>query len=186
MDATQNRVVGDAPVDRPPVDEVGSSAGSFRLHEVLQDEIQKRQQADDALRLAEHRYQSIFEHALEGIFQTSGEGQYIAANPALMKMYGYESFEELAAAVNNIATKLYVDPARRAEFVRLMRENGQVLHFESEVRRRDGDDDLDFGKRPVDPRRRGQLSLLRGHGGRHHRAEAGARKAGADAAAAGE
>ncbi len=112
--------------------------GSIGLHLVLQDEIQKRRQADEALRLAEHRYRSIFEHALEGIFQTSEDGRYIAANPALMKMYGYESFEELAAAVDNIATKLYVDPQRRAEFVRIMREKGQVLHFESEVRRRDG------------------------------------------------
>src|ERR1700677_199563 len=115
-------------ISRPPV----------RLHRVLRNEIQKRQDADEALRLAEHKYKSIFEHALEGIFQTSREGNYIAANPALVKMYGYHSFEELANNINNIATQLYVDPFRRAEFIRLMQENGQVLHFESEVRRRDG------------------------------------------------
>ncbi len=109
-----------------------------RLQRVLQNEIQKRQSADLALRRSEHRYQSIFEHALEGIFQTSRDGAYIAANPALVKMYGYQSFEELAANINNIATQLYVDPNRRAEFVRLMQEHGQVLHFESEIRRRDG------------------------------------------------
>ena len=109
-----------------------------RLHRVLQHEIQKRQSADQALRRSEHRYQSIFEHALEGIFQTSREGKYIAANPALVTMYGYASFEELEASVNNIGTQIYVDPNRRAEFVRLMQEHGQVLHFESEVRRRDG------------------------------------------------
>jgi len=122
---------------RPPT-EGESRAVEIQLHRVLQDEIQKRQQADQALRLAEHRYQSIFEHALEGIFQTSAEGKYIAANPALIKMYGYESFDELADKVNNIATQLYVDPNRRAEFIRLMKEYGQVLHFESEIRRRDG------------------------------------------------
>ncbi len=116
--------------DSPPV--------SIRLHRVLQHEIQKRQQADQALRLAEHRYQSIFEHVLEGIFQTSEEGKYIAANPALVKMYGYASFDELANNINNIATQLYVDPERRAEFIRIMQEHGQVLHFESEIRRRDG------------------------------------------------
>jgi sigma-B regulation protein RsbU (phosphoserine phosphatase) len=114
------------------------SPGPIRLHRALQDEIEKRQLADEALRAAEHKYQSIFEHALEGIFQTSADGKYIAANPALMKMYGYGSFEELGQNVNNIATKLYVDPNRRAEFIRLMQEKGQVLHFESEVRRRDG------------------------------------------------
>jgi len=118
--------------------EAGSSPVPIRLHRVLQNEIQKRQQADQALRLAEHRYQSIFEHALEGIFQTSEEGKYIAANPALVKMYGYGSFDELAHNINNIATQLYVDPHRRAEFIRLIEEQGQVLHFESEIRRRDG------------------------------------------------
>jgi PAS domain S-box-containing protein len=117
---------------------VPAPTGPIRLHRALQDEIEKRQQADEALRAAEHKYQSIFEHALEGIFQTSADGQYIAANPALIRMYGYGSFEELADNVNNIATKLYVDPNRRADFIRLMREHGQVLHFESEVRRRDG------------------------------------------------
>jgi sigma-B regulation protein RsbU (phosphoserine phosphatase) len=116
----------------------GSRAVPIRLQHVLQNEIQKRQQADEALRLAEHKYQSIFEHALEGIFQTTAEGKYLAANPALMKMYGYKSLEELADNVHNIATQLYVDANRRTEFIRLMQERGQVLHFESEVRRRDG------------------------------------------------
>jgi PAS domain S-box-containing protein len=115
-----------------------TSHAPSRLHRVLQHEIQKRQSADLALRRSEHRYQSIFEHALEGIFQTSREGKYIAANPALVKMYGYNSLEELEANIDNIATQLYVDPNRRAEFIRLMQEHGQVLHFESEINRRDG------------------------------------------------
>jgi PAS domain S-box-containing protein len=120
------------------LDAAGSSAVPIRLHRVLQQEILKRQEADEALKLAEHRYKSIFEHALEGIFQTSLQGEYLAANPALAKMYGYSSFAEMAGNLNNIATQLYVDPERRAEFIRLMAENGQVLHFESEIRRRDG------------------------------------------------
>jgi PAS domain S-box-containing protein len=136
METVQLQPEAERAESRPPED--GETRGPIGLHLVLQDEIQKRRQADEALRLAEHRYRSIFEHALEGIFQTSADGRYIAANPALMKMYGYDSFEELAAAVDNIATKLYVDPQRRSEFVRIMREKGQVLHFESEVRRRDG------------------------------------------------
>jgi PAS domain S-box-containing protein len=116
----------------------GSTKVPIRLHRVLKDEIARRQQSDLALRLAEHRYQSIFEHALEGIFQTTADGKYIAANPALIQMYGYKSFDELADNVNNIAAQLYVDPNRRAEFIRIMHQHGQVLHFESEIRRRDG------------------------------------------------
>jgi len=115
-----------------------TSATSKHLHSILEDEIKKRQHADHALRLAEQRYQSIFEHALEGIFQTSAEGKYMAANPALVKMYGFNSFAELAGNINNIAAQLYVDPNRRVEFIQHMQQHGQVLHFESEVRRRDG------------------------------------------------
>jgi PAS domain S-box-containing protein len=110
-----------------------SRAVPIRLHRVLQNEIQRRQQADEALRQAENRYQSIFEHALEGIFQTTAEGNYMAANPALVKMYGYESFEQLASNIKNIATQLYVDPHRRDEFIRLIREHGQVLHFDGKT-----------------------------------------------------
>jgi len=109
-----------------------------RLQRVLTGQVKRRQAADLALRRAEHKYRSIFEHALEGIFQTTADGKYIAANPALIRMYGYDSFEQLAGTVDDIATQIYVDPKRRDEFVRLMKEQGQVLHFESEVCRRDG------------------------------------------------
>ena len=135
MDAPQNKI---ELARKRTASRSGACAVPIRFHRVLKSEIQKRQEADQALRLAEHRYESIFEHALEGIFQTTDEGMYIAANPALVKMYGYASFDELAHNINNIAAQLYVDSNRRAEFIRLMQEYGQVLHFESEIRRRDG------------------------------------------------
>jgi PAS domain S-box-containing protein len=134
MGALQHRI--ELGRSKSPSDTAARSPRAFQR--ILQDEIEKRQNSDQALRRVEHRYQSIFEHALEGIFQTSWEGKYIAANPALVKMYGYSTFEELAASINNIATQLYVDPDRRAKFIQLMQEHGQVLHFESEIRRRDG------------------------------------------------
>jgi two-component system, cell cycle sensor histidine kinase and response regulator CckA len=83
-------------------------------------------------------YRSIVEHAVEGIFQTTPDGQYLLANPALAAMYGYASVDELKGAVKEIARQLYVDPSRRAEFVRLMNENDCVRMFESEIFRKDG------------------------------------------------
>ena len=91
----------------------------------------------EALRRAEQRYQSIFEHCLEGIFQTTPDGKYLCTNPALARIYGYESPDALIAALTDIGTQLYVEPARRAEFVRLVREEGKVIDFESQVYRRD-------------------------------------------------
>lgn len=85
-----------------------------------------------------HLYRSMFENAIWGIFQTTEEGQYLTANPALARIYGYASPAEMLAALTDISRQLYVDPTRRCEFVRLMKEQGFVSGFESEVYRRDG------------------------------------------------
>lgn len=98
----------------------------------------ERQRAENALEEAERKYRGIFEHIVEGIFQTSPDGHYLSANPALARIYGYDTPEELMANVNDIARKLYVDPHRRDEFIRLMEENDVVTGFESQIRRKDG------------------------------------------------
>lgn len=92
-----------------------------------------------ALQDSERRFRSLFENATEGIFQTSLSGVYLNVNPALATIYGYDSPQDVIAAVADIQKQLYVDPARRAEFIRLMRENGAVANFVSEVRRRNGE-----------------------------------------------
>ncbi len=103
----------------------------------MQDISQKKLQ-EQALREAEIRYRSIFENTVEGIFQTSVTGQYLAANPALAKIYGYDSTESLMGDLVNIQAQLYVDPARRDDFKMLMDIHGQVQNFESQVYRKDG------------------------------------------------
>ncbi len=98
----------------------------------------KRLQAEKAMQEAEAKYRSIFENSTDGIFQTTPEGRYISANPALASIYGYASPEELIANIGNIERQLYVDFNRRAEFVRLMEEHDAVANFESQVYRKDG------------------------------------------------
>ncbi len=90
------------------------------------------------LRDAEEKYRSIFENAIEGIFQSTAEGSYLSVNPALAEMYGYESPDALMSGITHIAKQLYVLPGRRAEFTALIQEKGAVSHFESEVYRKDG------------------------------------------------
>jgi PAS domain S-box-containing protein len=85
----------------------------------------------------EHMYRSIFENAIEGIFQTTPSGQYLNVNPALAKMYGYDSTQDLVAGLTAIDNQLYVDPNRRNDFVQAMQEHGVVRGFESEVYRKD-------------------------------------------------
>jgi PAS domain S-box-containing protein len=101
-------------------------------------DITDRKQAEAALQQAEAKYRSIFENSVEGIFQSTPEGHYLSANPALARIYGYESVNQLIASQSNIAEQLYVDPQRRAEFVATMSTHGKVTNFESRVYRADG------------------------------------------------
>jgi PAS domain S-box-containing protein len=85
-----------------------------------------------------HLFRGMFENAVWGMFQTTPEGYYLTANRSLARIYGYESPAELLSAITNIGRQLYVDRNRRDEFTRLMRQNGVVSGFESQVYRRDG------------------------------------------------
>jgi diguanylate cyclase (GGDEF)-like protein/PAS domain S-box-containing protein/putative nucleotidyltransferase with HDIG domain len=121
--------------------EIASSAVEYsgrRARLVLACDITTRLRMEGALRQAEAKYHGIFENAQEGIFQTSPDGRYLDANPALARIYGYDSVGDLIAGLTDIGRQLYVDPARRPEFARLMSEHDFVQSFESQVRRRDG------------------------------------------------
>ena len=86
---------------------------------------------------SEEMYRSIFENAIEGIFQTTPSGSYLNVNPALAKMYGYESPKALMVGLTAIGNQLYVDPTRRGDFVKIMQEKGSVRNFEAEIYRKD-------------------------------------------------
>ncbi len=102
------------------------------------EDITEQKVADAALRNAEAKYRSIFENAVEGIFQTSPDGHYLSANPALARIYGYASVDDLMAGLTDIAGQLYVSPERRDEFVRVLAAHDEVHDFVSQVYRKDG------------------------------------------------
>ncbi|WP_421659011.1 PAS domain S-box protein [Leptothermofonsia sp. ETS-13] len=105
---------------------------------ILQAEIVERRKTEEALQRAEAKYRSIFENAIEGIFQTTLDGRYLSANPALARIYGYSSAEELMASLTDIEHQLYVDPASRSKFIHQMQTQGTISAFESQVYRKDG------------------------------------------------
>ena len=98
----------------------------------------ERHRMDRALLEAEERYHSVFNHLVEGIFQTTPEGRYLMANAALARIYGYSSAEELIQGLTDIGERLYVEEGRRDEFIRLMQENDTITRFESPIYRKDG------------------------------------------------
>ena len=117
---------------------VKDSLGNLLGIEGIIQDITDRKQAFQALREAERRYRSLFDNAIEGIFRTTPEGQYLDANPALARIYGYETVADLARSLCDIRAQLYVDPERRTEFMRIIKARGLISGFESQVYRKDG------------------------------------------------
>lgn len=102
------------------------------------EDVTERNRAREALREAEQKYRDIFENASEGIFQSTPDGQYIAANPALAQIHGFESPEELIRRRKDISRQVYIDPKGREEFKQLIEAQGFVRGFEHRIFRRDG------------------------------------------------
>lgn len=117
---------------------VKDAGGNIQEVVLVHEDITERKEAEEKRRRAEEKYRSIFENSVEGIFQTTIEGRFVTANPALARMFGYDSPEELIEAIHNVGEQLYVDPERRAEFDRLIRRDGFVSGFEIQMYRADG------------------------------------------------
>jgi two-component system cell cycle sensor histidine kinase/response regulator CckA len=100
-------------------------------------DITERKKEEEALRESEEKYREIFENAVEGIYQTTPEGQYLNANPAIARILGYESPAELMAAISDVGRQIYVDSSRRLEVKRLLLEHGIVRDFEAQFVRKD-------------------------------------------------
>ena len=99
----------------------------------------ERRRADEALVRAEEKYRSIFENAVEGIFQTTpGGGRFISVNPAYAQLVGFPSPEEMIASVTDISQQLYANPPDRFQFQKFLDEHGVVRNFEALFRRKDG------------------------------------------------
>ncbi len=101
-------------------------------------DITERKRAEEALRESEERYRSIVENIAEGIFQTSLEGKFLSVNPALVRMFGYSSPEEMIENIKDIGHQIYANPADRQQIMEALRQDGHASGFECENIRRDG------------------------------------------------
>jgi two-component system, cell cycle sensor histidine kinase and response regulator CckA len=112
----------------------GEWTGCFAMYE----DISEQRRAEEGRRRAEEKFRSLFENAIEGIFQTSTDGRFLSANPALARMCGYSSPKEMMESVRDIGRTGYVDPQRREEYKRAIEEQGTVENFEYQIWRKDG------------------------------------------------
>jgi len=102
-------------------------------------DIAERKQAEMALQQSEEKYRSIFENSTEGIYQSIPEGRFISVNPALAHMYGYDSPEEMMAAIVDIGSQLYVYAEERIRYRSILEKFGTVLNFEIQSPKKNGE-----------------------------------------------
>jgi hypothetical protein len=101
-------------------------------------DITERKTAERRLLDAERQYRDMFEGAIEGFYRTSFEGKSLAANPALAKMLGYESAEELVSTVTDTVRQLWLDANERSHLFDLLEQHEAVRGYECQFKRKDG------------------------------------------------
>jgi PAS domain S-box-containing protein len=89
-------------------------------------------------RHAEESYRKLFEGSIDGIYVTTPGGALLNANPALARIMGYDTPEDLIHGIGDIARTIYVRPGARGEYQHLMQRDGMVREFEYQVHARDG------------------------------------------------
>jgi PAS domain S-box-containing protein len=80
-------------------------------------------------------FSTLFEFLPIGAYRTRPDGVMLRANPALVRLNGFDSEAEQLAAVSDIAGRWYVDSSRRAAFQQMLEREGRVIGFESEIHR---------------------------------------------------
>jgi len=88
------------------------------------------------LQASESKYRELFDSVVAGVFQTSPEGRFISVNPALVRMLGYDSEQELLSL--DITRDIYMYPEDRANWRKAIDDEGKIRNAEVVLRKKDG------------------------------------------------
>jgi PAS domain S-box-containing protein len=89
----------------------------------------------EALRESEKKYRELYENVPAGIYRKSEDGRILMANPTLLQMLGYDSFEELAS--KNLKRSEFV-MGREGGTLSLLQKGSQLRELESSWYKKDG------------------------------------------------
>ena len=106
-----------------------SQGGRLGTIHVFKDVTRRRQ--------AENKYRTLFEKVPEGVFISTPGGQFVDFNDAFMRILGYERHDELLG--EDVSAQMYVNAADRERRHRLLNDYGEIVDFEFQFRRHDGE-----------------------------------------------
>ena len=98
-------------------------------------DITNRKLADKQIEESEEKFRSLFENIPDGVYRSTPDGTLLLANPALVRMLGYETEDELLGIP---CKELYVDPLDRQDFVDHIQKDGVIRNVEKVLKRKDG------------------------------------------------
>jgi PAS domain S-box-containing protein len=100
-------------------------------------DVTDRKNVEESLRKSEEKYRNIFENTMVGIFQSIPAGRYSNVNPALAKIHGFDSPEDMILGITNIGQQLYVKPEDRVRYMELLEKNDMIRGYEAQLYRKD-------------------------------------------------
>jgi len=112
---------------------VKNDKGAIIYFEGTLKDITERKRAEEEMELAKRKFQAIFDHTADGIYQSTLDGKFIIANPSMARIFRYDSPEELISTVTNIGTQIYADPVERKKMAEIIMAEGHVENYELQV-----------------------------------------------------
>lgn len=101
-------------------------------------DVEERRRAERALAEAEKKYRTIVENAAGGLYQLTPEGIYLSANPAMARVLGYSSPEEMLRTIKNANGMVYPDRNERDRLNEMLVSQEQIFGYESKVLQKGG------------------------------------------------
>ena len=98
-------------------------------------DVSGRRQIEEALRLSEKRYRTLFERNLAGVYRSTLEGRILDCNESFARIFGYASREEV---LQQAAWDFYVKPEDRQAAVAKLLERQSLTNYELCLKRKDG------------------------------------------------
>ncbi|SDK75630.1 PAS domain S-box-containing protein/diguanylate cyclase (GGDEF) domain-containing protein [Maridesulfovibrio ferrireducens] len=125
------------PIDPPTLrSKVGIFLQLKRQKDLLEREIAQRIKTEKALRVAKEKYRNIFVRAVEGIFRSTLDGEFVEVNPALARILGFDSPEE--ALTKGCGYERFAEPDERFRYIEFLKRDKYLNDYEIQIKRKDG------------------------------------------------